>query len=99
MKTDFNPVYPHFYEIFSKAQQAAQSRAIYFSSDIDLEEAKGKITGITTNSLNEEYLCFDSGANVRIDRIISINGIPGPAYDEYDNLSMACMACNFNTPS
>lgn len=95
MKTDFNPVYPHFYEVFSKAQQADQSKVIYFLSGIDLEEVKGKITGINTNSLNEEYLCFDNGSRVRIDRIISINGVPGPAYEEYDTLSMACLDCNF----
>jgi hypothetical protein len=42
----------------------------------------------------EEYLVFDSGDEVRIDRIITINGIPGPAYDEYDAFALACLNCN-----
>lgn len=94
MKTNFNPVYPHFYEIFSEAQRKEISRVIYFGTGIDLEEVRGKITGITKNDLNEEYLCFAAGEEVRIDRIISINGIPGPAFEEYDNYGMACLDCN-----
>jgi hypothetical protein len=93
MKTDFIFVDPVYDEIFAREQKKDHSKVIYFGKGINLEETKGKITGNIKNNLNEEYLCFDSGAEVRIDRIISINGIPGPAYGEYDNYGLACLDC------
>jgi hypothetical protein len=33
------------------------------------------------------------GEQVRLDRIITINGKPGPAFDEYDNYANACLSC------
>lgn len=93
MKTDFNFVDPIYDEIFAREQTKDISRVIYFGKGSDLEEVKGKITGNQKNDLNEEYMVFDSGEKVRIDRIISINGIPGPAFQEYDNYGMACLEC------
>lgn len=94
MKTDFNFVNPIYDEIFEQAKEKDLSRVIYFVQGTDLEEVRGKITGNRKNDLNEEFLCFSSGEQVRIDRIISINGIPGPAYQEYDNYGMACLDCS-----
>ena len=94
MKTDFNPVYPIYYEIFADEQEKAFSKVFYFRNGTEIEEAKGKITELVTKENKEEYLVFSSGEEVRIDRIISINGIPGPAYDEYDAFSLACLDCN-----
>lgn len=94
MTSDFNFVDPVYDEIFAREQEKDFSRVIYFGEGTALEEAKGKITGTQKNQLNEEYLCFDTGSEVRIDRIISINGIPGPAFEEYNNYGMACLDCN-----
>jgi hypothetical protein len=94
MKTDFNFVDPVYDEIFAREQKKDISRVIYFGKGVELEETKGKITGTFKNDLNEEYLCFDTEDEVRIDRIISINGIPGPAYDELNNYGLACLDCN-----
>jgi hypothetical protein len=95
MKTDFNFVDPVYDEIFAREKEKDISRVIYFGKGIELEEVKDKITGTQKNNLNEEYLCFDKGEEVRIDRIISINGIPGPAFDEYNNYGMAGLDCNW----
>lgn len=92
--TDFTPVYPHYYDIFAESRDKESSRVIYFGDGTTLEEVFGKITGIEKNEENEEHMTFDNGKEVRIDRIISINGKPGPAFDEYNNLGMACLDCN-----
>lgn len=94
MKTDFNPVYPLYYEIFAVEQEKAFSKVFYFGNETEINEANGKITGLITKENKEEYLVFISGQEARIDRIISINGIPGPAYNEYDTFSLACLDCN-----
>jgi hypothetical protein len=98
MKIIFSPVYPVFYEIISEEQAKEFSRIIYFGDENAVEEAKGKITGLVTRDAHEEYLLFESGEEVRIDRIITINGKVGPAFDEYDAYALACLNCNIETP-
>lgn len=93
LKTDFSPVNPVYYEVFSKEQEKEFSKTFYFGKGSEVDEAKGKITGLVTREAHEEYLVFDSGDEARIDRIITLNGIPGPAYDEYDKYALACLDC------
>lgn len=94
MKTDFTPVHPVYYEVFSEEQDKSFCKVYYFGIGTNVEEAKGKITKLVKKGSIEEYLVFDTGDEVRIDRIISLNGKPGPAYDEYDAYSLACLDCN-----
>lgn len=93
MKTDYSPVYPVYHEVFSAEQEKEFSKVFYFGKGSDVEEVKGKITGVKKEYF-EEYLVFDTSDKVRIDRIITINGIPGPAYDEYDRFALACLDCS-----
>ncbi len=97
IKTDFTPVPPDYFDIFSEEQKKEVSKVFYFGKGSELEEAAGKITGLENKGNFEEYMIFDSGDKVRIDRIITINGIPGPAYDEYDAYALACLNCNVQT--
>lgn len=94
LESDFMPVLPVYYEVFDTEQQKPLSKVFYFGLGSDLEEAKGKITGIEKTTDTGEYLCFDSGDKARIDRIVTINGKPGPAYDEYDRYGLACLDCS-----
>ena len=97
MKTDFTPVQPEYYDIFKDEQKKEVSKVFYFGSGQELEEAAGKITGLENIENFEKYMIFDSGDKVRVDRIITINGIPGPAYDEYDAYALECLNCNVKT--
>lgn len=94
MKTDYSPVYPVYYEVFSAEQEKEFSKVFYFGKGSEVEEEGGKITGLVKQDAFEEFLFFDTGQKVRIDRIITINGIPGPAYDEYDSFALACLDCS-----
>jgi hypothetical protein len=94
MKTDFMPVQPDYYDIFREEQKKEVSKVFYFGNGSELEEAAGKIIGLENEGNFEKYMIFDSGDKVRVDRIITINGIPGPAYDEYDAYALACLNCN-----
>lgn len=93
LELSFTPVDPVYFDLFEEEQKKPSSKAFYFGSGSDLEEASGRITGIEKNELNEEYLAFDTGDRVRIDRIVTLNGKPGPAYDEYDRYGLACLDC------
>ena len=94
LNPSFTPVPPVYYDIFSEEGQKPFTKVYYFGSGTDLEEASGRITGIEKNEINEEYMHFDSGNRARIDRIVTINGKPGPAYDEYDSYGLACLDCS-----
>ena len=94
MKTDFSPIYPDYYDLFLEEQKKEFSKVFYFGKGNDVEEAKGKIIGLVKKGAFEEYLAFDTGDEARVDRIITINGKPGPAYDEYDAYALACLNCN-----
>lgn len=93
MEKEYSFINPQYDEVFAQEQQKEFVRIFYFGNGTNLEEAKGKITGRITNTRNEDFLIFDSGDNVRVDRVITINGIPGPAYDEYDRYGLACLDC------
>lgn len=94
MKLHYNPISPLYYEIFGTEQDKENSKVFYFGTGTEVEEAKGIIRGVINNGSGGEFLIFDSGQDVRIDRIITVNGIPGPAYDEYDSYALACLECN-----
>lgn len=93
LKSSYLPVHPDYFDLFREESDRAVSRVIYFGEGNQLEEVSGKISGLRTDGF-EVFLTFVSGAEVRIDRIITVNGKPGPAYDEYDAYALACLNCN-----
>lgn len=97
MKLHYNPISPVYYEIFASELDKENSKVFYFGNGTEVEEAKGIIMGLVNNGLSGEYLILNSGQDIRIDRIITVNGIPGPAYDEYDSYALASL--NFDVPS
>ena len=48
-----------------------------------MEEVNGK--GI--------FITLDTGSAIRIDRIITLYGKPGAAFDEYDAFANQCLSC------
>ena len=53
----------------------------------------GKIEYIEKKDSNEYFMRFQTGEEIRVDRIIVYNGKPGPAYDEYDAYALECLTC------
>lgn len=94
LEPSYTPVLPVYFDVIESEKDKSYTKVFYFGNGTDLEEASGKITGIEKTPENEEYLCFDSGDRARLDRIITINGKPGPAYDEYDRYALACLDCS-----
>lgn len=59
MKTNFSPVNPDYYDLFSEEKEKEFSKVFYFENVNDAEEAKGKITGLVKKEAFEEYLAFE----------------------------------------
>ena len=94
MNTKYFPVDHDYYDMILHEMSEKDEAVIhYFGEDITLLEARGKIAGIITDEHNEDYVDMVKAGKVRIDRIIVVNGKPGPAYDEYDSYALACLDC------
>lgn len=94
MNPRYLPVDPDYYEMIEK-EKAEKDTAIihFFKDDNSIGEAKGKVEEIIISERNEDFVSLEGGEGIRIDRIITLNGKPGPAYDEYDAYALACLDC------
>lgn len=94
MSSDYIRVNPDYYDIIEmEKSKSVLSIVNYFGSNGQLEDVKSKIIKIVTNENNEDHLLFENNEKIRLDRIITINGKPGPAFDEYDSYALACLDC------
>ena len=94
MRSDYLPVSPDYTETFEQIISEKKTvKVFYFEERNELNDAKGKITEIFTEPNRAEFLVFENGIKVRLDRIIVFDGKPGPAYDEYDSYALACLDC------
>lgn len=95
MKPRYMPVDPGYFELFEQEMEKEEARVIYFafSDEPELEESRGKIIEIDNKEKEGQFILFENGDQVRLDRIIVINGKPGPAYDEYDAYALAPLTC------
>ena len=89
------PIDTDFFNLFRKETAKDSVKVIYF--DIEkypqLNESNGKVVKILDKSKSGQFMVFDNGNEVRLDRIIVYNGKPGPAYDEYDAYALAPLTC------
>ncbi len=94
METKYLPVDPYFFDLIESLKSMNKDVVIhYFGLSNELNQVKGLIEKVIKNNSNQEYLVIKSGENVRLDRIITLNGRPGPAFDEYDGYALACLDC------
>jgi hypothetical protein len=95
MDNDYLPVGPVYYEIIEGERKKNLTAIVnYFGHKNELEAVRGVIKGVFVFERRGEYLVLENGDKARLDRIITINGKPGPAYDEYDGYSLACLDCS-----
>ena len=93
METSYTPVDQDVMEFLEAEKNNASTRVFYFETGTEVKEIEGKTTGLERKNSYEYYLKFASGDVVRIDRIISYNLRPGPAYDEYNEYGLQCLTC------
>lgn len=93
-RDNYLPVDPTFFDVVESEKLKNKISSVnYFGEGNKVEGAKGKIVAINTPDNFSQYLQLLGAEPIRADRIITINGIPGPAYDEYDSYALACLTC------
>ena len=95
MYKEYSPIDPDFYEIIEKEiSKNGISLVNYFGPDNEIADVKGSLKEVFFIKHYESFLVFETAEQVRLDRLITLNGIPGPAYDEYDSYALACLECS-----
>lgn len=99
METSYTPVAYEFREVIEEQIAKKTSGKIFFwSPDGKVDEVIGQVTRLEDVRGKGMFITLDSGAQVRIDRIITLYGKPGAAFDEYDAFANQCLACTAGVP-
>ncbi len=88
------PVDPDFMELIdSLIQRKSNGKIHYFNAKGELDDAYGEFLRVS-KSQSGEHLVLSKDQYVRLDKIITVLGKPGPAYEEYDRYANACLNCS-----
>jgi hypothetical protein len=99
MDTSYTPVSYDFREvIMEQMDKQTSGKVFYWNADQVVDEAIGRIVKFEDIPGKGMFIVLDSGAQVRIDRIITLYGKPGAAFDEYDSFANQCLACTAGVP-
>lgn len=92
--TSYTPVEWIYREVAAEAiEKGTVGKIFYFDSEEGVLEAEGKLTHIQEFYPNGVFLVLDTEQTVRIDRVITLFGKPGAAYEAYDAFANACLDC------
>ena len=94
METSYLPVQWEFREVIEEAiARQASGKIFYFDQDNTVNSVEGRVERMEDIPAKGVFIQLDTNEQVRIDRIITLFGKPGAAYDEYDAYANACMDC------
>lgn len=93
-KDSYLPVAWEYREIIEEQiNKKSKGKVFYFGEDNKVEETQGTVVEMTEEKGAGMFIIMDTGFRIRIDRIITLFGKIGAAYDEYDAYANACMDC------
>ncbi|WP_164110514.1 MULTISPECIES: hypothetical protein [Sphingobacterium] len=70
-----------------------RGKIFYFEDDNTVGEAQGTVLQMTEEKNKGVFIIMDNDYRIRIDRIITLFGKIGAAYDEYNQYANSCMDC------
>jgi len=99
MNTTFTPVAYEYREIIQEQiVKNATGKIFFWSDDLKVDEVVGRVVCLEDVPGEGMFIFLDSGTKVRIDRIITLYGKPGAAFDEYDSFANQCLSCTAGVP-
>ena len=95
MASSYLPV-QHVYKevIHEEITKNSTGKIFYFDGDDQVSVVEGRIISLKEIETQGLFIGMDPQASIRVDRIITLFGKPGPAYDAYDAFANACMDCS-----
>lgn len=94
MDVSYSPVQYVYREVIQEAiARGEDGKVFYFSKEGKVDSAEGKIIRLEEIDGKGLFITMHPEACIRIDRIITVFGKPGAAFDEYDAYANACLDC------
>lgn len=94
MDTTYTPVSYDFRETIQEEIVKQRSGKIFFwNKENKVDSLEGRVVELKEIPGQGLFITLDPQAQLRIDRIITLFGIPGAAFDEYDSFGNQCLAC------
>lgn len=92
-KDNYLPVDPDFVdEVVKLSHRKTSGKVHYFDPENQIQLKEGIVGGIVKNGF-ELFVNIKDQGNVRLDKVITLFGRPGPSYALYDSYANACLAC------
>jgi hypothetical protein len=79
--------------IQEQIEKKTSGKVFFFGKGQEICEGKGIILELKEVESEGLYIFLDTGMRIRIDRIITLFGKPGAAYDEYEAYANTCSDC------
>ena len=99
MNTSYTPVPYDFREVIEEAiVKLSSGKVFYWNEYQKVDEEAGKVDRLEDVPGRGMFITMDSGAQIRIDRIITLFGKPGAAFEEYDAFANQCLSCTAGVP-
>jgi len=99
MYSSYTPIAYDFREVIEEQiVKKASGKIFFWSPENTVDDVTGRVVKLEERKGEGVFVCLDSGACVRIDRIITLFGKPGAAFDEYDAFANQCLACTAGVP-
>lgn len=93
MDKTYLPVSCDFHdELLDLATRKTKVKITMFNTQETLDTQEGIIKNVFTKD-KEEFLVIDEYPPVRLDRIVTCNGKPGPDFDRYESFGYLCHEC------
>ena len=99
MENSFTPVAYEYREVIAdQIVKKSRGKVFYFNNEGKVDDAEGTLISIDEIAGKGMFITLDNNTQIRIDRIITLFGKPGAAYDEYDAFANACLDCKGGYP-
>ena len=94
METSYSPVEYVYREVIEEEiSKRTSGKVFYFNSEQAVDSIEGRIIKMEEMDGKGLFITLEPEAHLRIDRIITLFGKPGAAFDEYDAYANQCLSC------
>lgn len=94
VESSYTPVQWTYREVIEEAIAAkTEGKVFYFCPEEFMCDSEGRVERQEEVAGEGIFIVMDNGKRIRIDRIITLFGKPGAAFDEYEAYGNACMDC------
>jgi hypothetical protein len=94
MASSYTPVQYVYREIIEEEIVKQSEGKIFFFDEKDIvDSTEGRLLSLEDIPQQGIFLNVLPDKRIRIDRIITLLGKPGAAFDEYDNYANQCLSC------